>query len=91
MSWQNILNGRQIAADIEEKLVNQGEALRGGISRIYFSLSSEWKPFHGISERFWKSTFDFTEIVNKYELKRVTVCQIVRFISQFSLKLHLQF
>ena len=38
LSWQNILKSRQIAADIEEKLANQGEVLRGGISRIYLSL-----------------------------------------------------
>ena len=30
----NILNNRQIAADIKEKLANQGEVLHGGISRI---------------------------------------------------------
>ena len=47
MSWQNILNNRQIAADIEEKLANQGEVLRGRISRIYLSLSNKWKPYHG--------------------------------------------
>ena len=46
---------------------------------------------HVISERHCKSTFDFTEIVNNYGLKRATVCQIVRFISQFSLKLSIQF
>ena len=34
LSWQNILNSRQIAIDIEEKLGNQGEVLRGRISRI---------------------------------------------------------
>ena len=39
LSWQNILNNRQIVADIEGKRANQGEVLRGGISRIYFSLS----------------------------------------------------
>ena len=38
LSWQNILNKRQIAADREEKLANQGEVLCGGINRIYFSL-----------------------------------------------------
>ena len=47
LSWQNILNSRQIAADIEEKLANKGEVLRGGISRIYLSLSNKWKPCHG--------------------------------------------
>ena len=100
LSWQNILGSRQIVADIEEKLDNQGEVLRtrGGISCIHLSLSSKWKPCHEpstvgrvISERQRKSTFDFTEIVNNYGLKRGTVCQIVRFISQFSLKLYIQF
>ena len=46
---------------------------------------------HIISERHWKSIFDFTEIVNNYRLKRRTICQIVRFISIFSLKLYIQF
>ena len=45
---------------------------------------------HVISERHWKSTFDFTEIVNNYGLKLGTVCKILRFISQFSLKLYIQ-
>ena len=43
---------------------------------------------HVISEPHWKSTFDFTEIVNNYGLKRGTVRQIVRYISQ-SLKLYI--
>ena len=46
---------------------------------------------HVISERHWKGTFDFTEIINNYGLKRGTVCQIVRFISKFYLKLYIQF
>ena len=43
LSWQNILGSRQIVADIEEKLTNQGKVLRtrGGISRIHLSLSSK--------------------------------------------------
>ena len=41
-----------------------------------------------ISERHWKNTFDFSEIVNNYRLKRGTVWQIVRFISEFSPKLY---
>ena len=32
---------------------------------------------HVISERHWKSTFNFSEIVNNYGLKRVTVRQIL--------------
>ena len=39
LPWQNILRNKQIAEDIEEKWENQGEALRGEISRIYLSLS----------------------------------------------------
>ena len=34
-------------AGIEEKLVNQGKVLCGGISRIYLSISTKWKPCHG--------------------------------------------
>ena len=44
LSWQNSLNNRQIAADIEEKLAKQGKVLCGGISRIYLSISNKWKP-----------------------------------------------
>ena len=47
LSWQNISSYRQIAADIEEKRSNQGEALRRGISLIYISSSNKWKPCHG--------------------------------------------
>ena len=57
---------RQIAANIEEKLANQGEVLRGGIIRIY----PEPKTIgHVISERHWKSTFDFSKIVNKLRVE----------------------
>ena len=41
LPWQNILNSRQIAADIEEKLANQGEVLHGGFSRFYLSSSNK--------------------------------------------------
>ena len=37
----------KIAADIEEKSTNEGEVIRGGISRIYLSLSNKLKPCHG--------------------------------------------
>ena len=47
LSWQNIFNSRQIAADIEEKLTNQGKVFRKGISHIYLSISTKWKPCHG--------------------------------------------
>ena len=62
LSWQNVFNSRQSAADIEEKLANQGEVLHGGISHIYLSLSSTGS--HIISEQHRKITFDFTEIVS---------------------------
>ena len=46
---------------------------------------------HLISERQWKSTFNFTEIVNNYGLKWVTLCQFVIFTSHVSLRLYIQF
>ena len=46
---------------------------------------------HVIPGLYWKSTFDFNEIVNNYGLKQGAVCQIVEFFSQFSLKLYIQF
>ena len=46
---------------------------------------------HVISERLWKSTFDFTEIVNSFGLKQGTLCQVMRFIFHFSLKLYIEF
>lgn len=45
---------------------------------------------HVMSEQRCKSTFDFTKIVNNYGLKQRTVCEIVRFFSQFSLKLYIK-
>ena len=45
---------------------------------------------HVISERYWKSISDFTEIVHNYELKWGTVCQIAIFNSNFCLKLYIQ-
>ena len=98
LSWHNILNSRQIAVHIEEKLASQGEVFRRGISCIYLSFQTNgnhaMEPSvinHVISEQHWKSTFDFTKIVNNHGLKRGTVCQIVIFISQFSLKLYIKF
>ena len=38
---------------------------------------------HIISERNWKSTSDFTAIINNYGLKRGKKCEIVRLISPF--------
>ena len=38
-----------------------------------------------ISEKHWKGTFDFTEIINNFELKRGTLYQIVKIIFHISL------
>ena len=48
LSWENILNNRQIAADTEEKVANQGEVLQEGISCICLSLQKKHKPCHGV-------------------------------------------
>ena len=68
-------NLEQIAANIKEKRANQENFFRGGIGRIYLSLSNKWNYFselstagHVMSKRQWKSSFDFTEIINKHEL-----------------------
>ena len=45
---------------------------------------------HVISEWHWKSIVGFTEIVNKYGLKQRASYLIVKFVSQFSLKLYIQ-
>ena len=99
LSWKNILSNRQIAADIEEKWANQGEVLRRGISPIYLSSSNKWKPCHGainsrprnlrtVLEKYFRFQWNCKQL---YGLKRGTVWQILRFISQVSLKLYLQF
>lgn len=46
---------------------------------------------HLISKRNQIGTFNFTEKVHSYGLKQETVCQTVKFISDFFLKLHTQF
>ena len=98
LSWQNTLSNRQISADIEEEWANQGKVLRRGISPIYLSSSNKWKPCHGaINSRprnlktALEKYFRFSEIVKNYGLKRGTVWQSLRFISQFSLKPYIQF
>ena len=75
MPWQNILNSRRIAADIEEKFTHQGEVLRGGISLyLYYQTNGNHATEpqtvgHVISERHWKSTFNFSEIVSKLQVE----------------------
>ena len=95
MSWQNILNSTQIAADIEEKFANQGEVLRGGISLYLFYQANgnhAMEPQtvgHVISEWHWKSTFDFSEIVNKlwFEVRSsIANCEI--YFPNFSETIH---
>ena len=44
--WAEYFEQHKIAADIEEKSTNEGEVIRGGISRIYLSLSNKLKPCH---------------------------------------------
>ena len=98
LSWQNIFSNRQIAADIEEKWDNQGEVLCQGISPIYPSSSIKWKPCHGAINS-WSHNlrtalekyFRFQWNCKQLWLKQGTVWQILIFISQFSLKLHIQF
>ena len=91
---------REIAADIEEKLANQGESFELVEELVVFAFCYQANGNHAtepsivghvISERHWKSTFYFTEIVNSYGLKGGTICQNVRFTSKISLKLYIQF
>ena len=94
MSWQNILNSRQIETDIQ---IQENSFVERNQSYLHFLIKQgETMPrsyprsaTYG-QERQWKGFFDFPEIVNNYGLKRGTVCQIVRFIFQFSLKLYIQ-
>ena len=39
----------------------------------------------------WKSTFDFTQIVNNYASKRRVLSHRLKFVFHFSQKLHIQF
>ena len=93
LSWQNIWNSRQITAvkrRIKEELGNQQDAPRGGgTSLIYLPFLIEQMETmpqsyqqNGISERHWKSTFDFTEIVNN-ALKRGTVFKLSNLFRTF--------
>ena len=54
-------------------------------------LCTKNKVGHVISRLRRKDTFDFSKIINKYGLRRGIVCQMVRFILHFSLKLDIQF
>ena len=85
LSWQNILNSRQTAADTKDKFANQGEVLREGIS-LYLSYQTNGNYAtvpqivgHVIWELHWKSTFSFSEIVNKLRVEvrsSITNCEI---------------
>ena len=98
LSCQNILNSGQIAADIEEKLVNKWEILVEESVAFTFLYEANGNHAtklstlgHVISKWHWKITFNFTEIVNNYWSDWETICQIVTFSSQFFLKLYIQF
>ena len=95
LSWQNVLNSRQIVAAKEEKLANQGEALCGEIIHIYLSLSNKWRLCQGaINSRScnFKTTLEkYFWFQGNYGLKRGAVKQTVRFISEFTLKIYIQF
>ena len=76
MSWRNILNSRQTVADIEEKLANQDKSFVEK-SVVFTSLyqtngnhATELSTVcHVISERHWKSTFNFTDTISNYGLQ----------------------
>ena len=94
LSWQNILNSRQITADIKEKLANQREVLHGWISCIYLSLSNEWKPCHwaiNSQPRNIRMTLEKYFQFQKLRVEAKSSIVNLRFISQFSLKLSIQF
>ena len=83
---------------LKEKVANQGEFLWVGTSRFYNPFSSKWKPCHRAinnwhikSEWCWKSTLDFTQIVNNNALKWQILCHSLKFVSHFSQKLHITF
>ena len=97
-SCQNIWSSRHITADVKEKK-QEGPLWRRN-EPYSFIFPYQTNENHNaefptvcfvISERRWKGTFAFTEIVNNYVLKRGTVCQTVRFITHISLKLHMQY
>ena len=94
LSWQNILNSRQIAADTEEKLANQGKVLRKGISHIYLYISNKWKPYHGaINSRPRNLRIPLEKYFQFQRSCKQTTSwsEEQRFISPFYLKLCIQF
>ena len=98
LSWQNILSNRQVAANIEEKWANKGEVLRRGISPMYLSQSSKWKPCHGpinsrprnprtAREKYFRFQWSCKQV--RIEARRGTVWQILRFCFPiFSVTIH---
>ena len=98
LSWQNILRNKQITADIEKKRANQGDVLRGGISRIYLYLSDKWKPCYGtINSRSrnirtaLEKYFRFHWSCKQLRIKERNSMANWEIYFQFSLKLHIQF
>ena len=93
MSLHNIWNSRQIAADIKQKLELNKRSFIEESAVFILSYQTNGNHVtelstvrHAISERHWKSTFNFNEIINNYGLKQKNVFQIVIFISHFSYK-----
>ena len=57
-------------------------------TQTYGNHATELSTFgHAITKQHRKRTFDFTEIVNNFGLTQGSVCQIMRFIFHYSLKL----
>ena len=61
-------------------MLNHARKTRNDKINQIFHAAKPSTVSHVISERHWKSTIEFTEIVNNDDLKRGTLCQIVRFI-----------
>ena len=51
LSWQNILGSRQIAADLEEKLANQGEVFRTREESVTFTFYYQANGNHATEPR----------------------------------------
>ena len=87
LSWQNIWNNRQIE-NLKRKISKSRRGPLWENQPYLFTFPYQTNENHAtelstvgdvISKRHRKSTFDFTEIVNNYRLKRGTLCQIARF------------
>ena len=77
-------NSSQIATDIKAKFANQEGKRRGESVVFTFPFQTYGNHAtrlstsgHVISERHWKDTFSFTEIISNFGSKQRTECQIV--------------